>query len=52
VLCLGRRPLVLTSARGQRGSQRVLSVPTVFFYEFDKHRYSIGIASYGIEGVE
>jgi len=27
-------------------------VPTVFFYEFDKHRYSIGIASYGIEGVE
>ena len=51
MLCFGRRPLVLTSARGQRDSQRVLSVPTVF-YEFDKHRYSIGIASYGIEGVE
>jgi len=26
-------------------------VPTVF-YELDKHRYSIGIATYRIEGVE
>ena len=50
MLSFGRRPLVLT-VRGQREYKRVRSVPTILD-ELDTHRYSIGIATYRIEGVE
>ena len=51
MLSFGRRPLVLTMHEAQRDCKQVLSVPTVL-HEFDKNRYSIGIATYRIEGVE
>jgi hypothetical protein len=51
VLSFGRRPLVLTVHEAQRDCKQILSVPTVS-HAFDKNRNSIGIASYGVEGVE